>query len=103
MTGLLRETYNQTVNGVPGLMKLPVLGSLFKSRDFLRKQTELVVFVTPYIVNPVAASKIQRPDQNLAPADDSESIFLNRLNKVYRAGGNAGQGQYHGQVGFIYK
>lgn len=103
MAGLLQETYNQTVNGVPGLMKLPVLGSLFKSRDFLRKQTELVVFVTPYIVNPVAAAKIQRPDQNLAPADDSETIFLNRLNKVYRAGGNAGQGQYHGQVGFIYK
>lgn len=103
MAGLLQESYRQSVNGVPGLMNLPVLGSLFKSRDFLRSQTELVVFVTPYIVNPIAASKVQRPDKNLAPANDSETLFLNRLNKVYRANGQNAQAPYHGQVGFIYK
>ncbi|GGB57347.1 secretin [Roseibium aquae] len=102
MAGLLQESYRQSITGVPGLKQLPVLGALFKSRDFLREQTELVVFVTPYVVSPVAANKLVRPDKNLAPATDAETIFLNRLNKLYRVG--AGDtGQYHGQVGFIYK
>ncbi|NBN64661.1 BON domain-containing protein [Microvirga tunisiensis] len=101
MAGLLRESYKQSISGVPGLMQLPVLGALFKSRDFLRQQTELVVFVTPYVVQPVAASQVARPDQNLAPANDAETVFLNRLNKVYAAPGL--RGTYHGQVGFIYE
>ncbi|SHL36909.1 pilus assembly protein CpaC [Roseibium suaedae] len=104
MAGLLKESYKQSINGVPGLMQLPVLGSLFKSRDFLREQTELVVFVTPYVVTPVAPSQIQRPDQNLMPASDAESVFLNRLNKIFRPSIDvAPQESYHGQVGFIYK
>lgn len=104
MAGLLKESYKQSINGVPGLMQLPVLGALFKSRDFLREQTELVVFVTPYVVAPVAANQIQRPDQNLQVASDAESVFLNRLNKVFRPTIDAApQETYHGQVGFIYK
>lgn len=101
LAGLLRESYKQTISGVPGLMQLPILGALFKSRDFLRQQTELVVFVTPYVVKPVAANQLSRPDQNLAPASDAETVFLNRLNKVYSTPGL--RGAYHGQVGFIYE
>ena len=101
LAGLLRESYKQSISGVPGLMQLPILGALFKSRDFLRQQTELVVFVTPYVVKPVAANQLSRPDQNLAPASDAETVFLNRLNKVYSTPGL--RGAYHGQVGFIYE
>lgn len=103
MAGLLKETYSQTVDGIPGLMQLPVLGSLFKSRDFLRSQTELAVFVTPYTVRPVAAQKLVRPDKNLLPPSDAETVFLNRLNKIFNPAGSPAQGTYHGQVGFIYK
>lgn len=103
MAGLLKESYQQAVEGVPGLMQLPVLGALFKSRDFLRQQSELVVFVTPYVVQPVAVSKLQRPDKNLMPASDAETVFLNRLNKIYNPAGAVAEGTYHGQVGFIYK
>jgi len=103
MAGLLKESYQQAVEGVPGLMQLPVLGALFKSRDFLRQQSELVVFVTPYVVQPLAASKLQRPDKNLMPASDAATVFLNRLNKIYNPAGTVAEGTYHGQVGFIYK
>ncbi len=103
MAGLLKESYKQTLEGVPGLMQIPILGSLFKSRDFLRQQTELTVFVTPYVVSPVAASKLVRPDKNLMAASDPETIFLNRLNKIYSPGAGSVEGTYHGQVGFIYK
>ena len=103
MAGLLRESYKQSINGIPGLMQLPVLGALFKSRDFLRQQTELVVFVTPYVVSPVAASKLTRPDKNFQPPSDAATVFLNRVNKIFRQPGQAADGGYHGQVGFIYK
>ena len=102
MAGLLKERYQQAVDGVPGLMQVPILGSLFKSRDFLRQQSELVVFVTPYVVQPVAQSKLQRPDKNFIIPTDAETVFLNRLNKIFSPSGTA-QGTYHGQVGFIYK
>ncbi|NVK36209.1 MAG: type II and III secretion system protein family protein [Rhodobacteraceae bacterium] len=103
MAGLLKESYRQSLNGVPGLMQIPILGALFKSRDFLRQQTELVIFVTPYTVKPVAASKLVRPDKNLQPPSDASAIFLNRLNKIFRGSSNAVAGTYHGDVGFIYK
>ena len=103
MAGLLQESYRQSIEGIPGLMQIPVLGALFKSRDFLRDQTELAVFVTPYVVRPVAAKKLVRPDKNLIPPSDAETIFLNRLNKIYNPAGDAVAGEYHGQVGFIYK
>lgn len=103
MAGLLKESYRQTVSGVPGLMQLPVLGALFKSRDFLRQQTELVVFVTPYVVKPVAQSALARPDSNLAPPTDGETIFFNQLNRAFNTSGAPVQGSYKGQVGFIYE
>ncbi|GAB4514382.1 MAG: type II and III secretion system protein family protein [Roseibium sp.] len=102
MAGLLKESYSQSIEGVPGLMQIPILGALFKSRDFLREQTELAVFVTPYVVRPVAVSKLVRPDKNLMAPSDAETIFLNRLNKIFSPSGTA-EGTYHGQVGFIYK
>ncbi len=48
-------------------------------------------------------SKLQRPDKNLMAPSDAETIFLNRLNKIYNPTGAAAEGIYHGQVGFIYK
>ncbi|WP_306141241.1 type II and III secretion system protein family protein [Roseibium sp. MMSF_3412] len=103
MAGLLQESYQQSIEGIPGLMQIPILGALFKSRDFLRDQTELTVFVTPYVVRPIARNKVVRPDKNLLPPSDAETIFLNRLNKIFNPTGDVVQSEYHGQVGFIYK
>ena len=48
MAGLIQEQTKQAINGLPGLAQLPVLGTLFRSRDFVNNQTELMVLVTPY-------------------------------------------------------
>ncbi len=47
MAGMIHEQTKQAINGFPGLMQLPVLGALFKSRDYVNRQTELMVLVTP--------------------------------------------------------
>ena len=52
--GRLDQTQTQqAINGFPGLMNLPVLGALFRSRDYQRNETELLIVVTPYIVHAV--------------------------------------------------
>ncbi len=53
LAGLLQNTSQQTITKVPGLGDLPILGALFRSNQFQRGETELVVIVTPYLVNPV--------------------------------------------------
>ncbi len=51
----------QNIDGFPGLKDLPVLGTLFRSRDFIKRETELVVIVTPYLVKPVARKDLATP------------------------------------------
>ncbi|MDD7910089.1 type II and III secretion system protein family protein [Pseudovibrio exalbescens] len=103
MAGLLKEDYAQEIDGVPGLRALPILGTLFKSRDFRNQQTELVVFVTPYVVRPVASAQLSRPTDNLVQPDDSSTIFLNQLNRIYNNREVPLKGSYHGDIGYIYE
>ncbi len=76
---------------------------MFKSRDYINRQTELVIFVTPYVVKPIARSQITRPDDNFAPPSDQSTIFLNQLSRIYRSTDAPVKGTYHGKVGYIYE
>ena len=70
IAGLVRDDVRQAVNGLPGLSKMPVLGTLFRSRDFVRNETELVIIVTPYLARPVARNELAKPDDNFNAASD---------------------------------
>jgi len=83
MAGLIQNQTRQAVNGLPGLDQLPVLGQLFRSQDFVNNETELMVLVTPYVVRAIAQKELSRPDDGFAPATDSESALLGRLNRLY--------------------
>lgn len=104
IAGLVRDDVRQAVSGYPGLSKIPVLGTLFRSRDFVRNETELVIIVTPYLVRPVSAKDLSKPDDNFDPASDAAGMFWGRINRIY--GGHnmkKWQEKYHGTVGYIYK
>jgi pilus assembly protein CpaC len=104
IAGLVRDDIRQVSTGIPGLTKLPVLGSLFRSRDFVRNESELVIIVTPYLSRPVARQQLARPDDNFNAASDGAGIFLGRVNRVYGTmKTDKPNGRYHGVVGFIYK
>ena len=104
IAGLVRDDIRQTASGLPGLSKIPVLGTLFRSRDFVRNETELVIIVTPYMTRPVARNDLARPDDNFNPAHDGAAMLLGRINRVYgTAETSKPNGRYHGVVGFIYK
>lgn len=101
LAGLISETTRHNINGTPGLKNIPVLGSLFRSRDFINNETELVIFVTPYIVRPTTEAKLQSPDKNFRPASDAQAILFGHLNRVYGNGQVVPAGEYKGNVGFI--
>ncbi|MBX3568207.1 MAG: type II and III secretion system protein family protein [Rhizobiaceae bacterium] len=104
IAGLVRDDIRQAVNGIPGLSKIPVLGSLFRSRAFERNETELVILVTPYLAKPVARTALAKPDDNFNAASDGAGMFLGRVNRVYGTmKTDRPAGRYHGMVGFIYK
>ena len=104
MAGMIQEQTKQSINGTPGLMQLPILGTLFKSRDYVNHQTELMVLVTPYVVRAVAQKQLSRPDDGFADPNDPSAILLGRLNRIYGAAGQTKSerlGSYHGKYGFI--
>ncbi len=100
--GLISTTSAQTISGVPGLINLPILGTLFRSRDFQRRETELMIMVTPYIAKPMEAAQAKRPDDGFVDSSDPQTVFLGRMNKIYGAPGAAGSAQPRaGRFGFI--
>ncbi len=101
IAGLVQENTRRAANGFPGLSKLPILGALFSSKDFLNRETELVMIVTAYLVKPTSPQALARPDDNLMPSGDAETYFMNRLNKVYGSARRA-PAQPAGQVGFTF-
>ena len=86
IAGLLKEETKQDIDGTPGMTELPVLGALFRSRDYLAGETELVIIVEPYIVKPTTADKLQTPVDGLEIATDSQTILMGHLNKIYGDG-----------------
>ena len=104
MAGMIKEQTRQAINGLPGLMQVPVLGTLFRSRDFINNQTELMILVTPYVVRAVAQKQLSRPDDGFSDPNDPQSILLGQLNRIYGVAGKADvrpTGEYHGKYGFI--
>jgi pilus assembly protein CpaC len=102
MAGMIQDQSKQSINGFPGLMQLPVLGALFKSRDYINNQTELVIIVTPYVVRAVAQKNLSRPDDGFADASDPATVLLGSFNRIYGVPGNADPKRtYRGNYGFI--
>ena len=100
--GLLQETSRQQINQFPGLGNIPILGALFRSRDFQTEQTELVILVTPYLVAPSPANSIPVPTDTAVVASDAESIFLGRLENMYGVAGSGEiRGSFSGSIGFV--
>jgi pilus assembly protein CpaC len=102
MAGMIQEQTKNQINGFPGLQQIPVLGALFRSRDYVNRQTELMIIVTPYVVRAVAAKDLSRPDDGFADVSDPSQILLGRLNRLYGIAGRVDPNRgYNGTFGFI--
>lgn len=76
IAGLLNNETGNTINKMPGVGNLPILGSLFKSRQFQRNETELVIVITPYLVKPMNASDVRLPTDGFRNANVGQGLLL---------------------------
>ena len=80
IAGLMSNSAQSTIDKAPGLGDVPILGNLFRSRQFRKGETELVIVVTPYLVNPVDANDIRLPTDGFRAANEIESLIGYREN-----------------------
>jgi pilus assembly protein CpaC len=104
IAGLIQEQTKQSLDAVPGVKDMPVLGALFRSRDFQNSETELVVIVTPYLVEPTDPQNLRDPDRGMVTARDSRTILFGKLNDVYAVPGSGVEktAAPKGSSGFIF-
>ncbi|MBF0095202.1 MAG: type II and III secretion system protein family protein [Alphaproteobacteria bacterium] len=86
IAGMLQNGMEETINGFPGLKDLPILGPLFRSTTFQRSESELVVVVTAFVVNPVDGTSMAFPTDGFTPASDLDLYLLGQLHHIYSDG-----------------
>ena len=82
MAGLLQSENDMVQQGIPGLAKLPVLGVLFSSKAYQRRETDLVIIVTPYLVKPIDPSKKVVTPADGTVAASNVDYFLGNIEEV---------------------
>jgi pilus assembly protein CpaC len=102
IAGLLQDKSSQDLAGIPGAKDVPILGALFRSRDYQAGQTELVIIVTPYLVKPTSPNDLQTPMDGLQIANEVDTVLLGRLNRTYKHDPQATAGRtYQGPYGYV--
>jgi pilus assembly protein CpaC len=101
IAGLMQHTTKQVLDQFPGLGSMPVLGALFRSRDFQNNETELVVIASAYLVDPTHESRLAAPTDGFIPANDLEQDVLAKMNVLYANDPHGLKSAAAGNAGFI--
>ncbi|TAN54896.1 MAG: type II and III secretion system protein family protein, partial [Magnetospirillum sp.] len=83
IAGLLQNDITSTLSGMPGIMDVPILGALFRSNTFKRSETEMVVILTAYAVEPLDRPGLSLPSDGFAPSSDIDRNLMGRLQDTY--------------------
>ena len=101
IAGLLKDQTDATISQLPGVMDMPILGALFRSTQFQRNETELVIAVTPYVVEPQKSSDIKMPTDDFRPANQMEMFFYGALGALPKSDGATKTKGLEGPTGFM--
>ena len=103
IAGLLQDNFTDVVGQVPWLGDVPILGALFRSADFQRNQSELVIIVTPHLVSPTRGNALSMPTDRVAPPSE-KGLFLYGNTTGTPQGGQAGEvarQDFSGAYGYV--
>jgi pilus assembly protein CpaC len=79
LAGLLQDNLRESIEKVPGLGDIPILGALFRSSTYRQQKTDLLIAITPRIVKPVPAGSIKFPGEHMQPPNRWEFYLEGRL------------------------
>ena len=109
IAGLLQDDFSDTIEQLPLLGDIPILGALFRSSKFQKNETELVIIVEPHLVKPAPAGSLATPADNFIPPSEADIWLFGRVEApgsgIPRDGGLAakGAGGIEGHYGHIIK
>jgi len=104
IAGLMQHTTKQSIDALPGLKELPVLGALFRSRDFQNNESELVVLISAYLVSPTAEARLTTPVAGFQPPSDIDTIINGKINNTHGITARApASALSQGDTGFIVR
>jgi pilus assembly protein CpaC len=107
IAGLYQNNVTSSIQQFPGLGDVPILGALFRSSSFQRNESELVIIVTPYVIQPVSRPEdLHLPTEGVSFASDLERILLGRLTATHGQAAPAPHAatdgpHLHGAAGFM--
>jgi pilus assembly protein CpaC len=103
IAGLLQDDFRDTVGQLPGAGDVPVLGALFRSAEYDRAQTELVIIITPHLVSPVPSGSLASPTDRIRPPTENE-IFLRGMTggaTLTGAAAEVARQDFQGSYGYV--
>ncbi len=101
IAGLLQEDFNDLVGQVPWLGDVPILGSLFRSTEFERRQSELVIIVTPHLVVPTSGEALSLPTDRMRIPTERELFLYGKVEGRQGAAGQVAQQDLQGSLGYV--
>jgi pilus assembly protein CpaC len=102
IAGLIRDNLNAVVRQLPGISEIPIFSALLRSTSYSRNETELVITVTPYLVDPMKASDIRLPTDGFKTASTMEQFFYGALSAISESSvRRAETPQLEGPIGFM--
>lgn len=101
IAGLISDNSRSSIHKVPGLGDIPILSPLFRSAQFQRNETELVISVTPYLASPAAGDDIRMPTDNFEGASMLEMLFLGNLGHYKDKDAAVKNGGPEGSIGYM--
>ncbi|MBP1807140.1 type II and III secretion system protein family protein [Rubellimicrobium aerolatum] len=102
IAGLLSDDFRDIKGQVPWLGDIPVLGALFRSSEYERNQTELVIIVTPHLVTPTRGETLALPTDRVRPPSETD-LFLFGRDSAPRSGGagEVARQDFSGSYGYV--
>lgn len=96
IAGLINENLREVVTKFPGLGSIPILGNLFRSQQFVKGETELVILVTPHLARPLPQDQIRLPTDDFIEPNAKDFYLLGRMEGKRRDNGGAPTTNAHG-------
>ncbi|CTQ49962.1 type II and III secretion system protein family protein [Jannaschia donghaensis] len=107
IAGILQDDFSDSINQVPLLGDLPILGALFRSAGYQRRQTELVIIVTAHLVQPTSGAALAVPTDRIRPPSENELFLYGRdiggqtRTRASTRGGDAAEQDFSGNYGYV--
>ena len=105
IAGLLEDSFQDSIGQVPWLGDIPILGALFRSSEYQRQQSELVIIITPHLVSPIRGDAFALPTDRVRPPTESELFLFGKTAQANRprtgAAGEVAKQDFSGSYGYV--